>query len=114
MGSRDVDVKSPDGSSSACDGRMQSKGQSLLARLESSLGPRYTAFIVVLALALAVLLALAAYAQGGSGQRVGSALLMLALDPVILVYILMVHPFMYRRWQRAMHSLEKLAPHAGA
>jgi hypothetical protein len=113
MGSRDVDVKSPDGSPIARDGRMRSKDQSLLARLESALGARYTAFIVVLALALALLLALAAYAQGGSGQRVGPALWMLALDPVMLVYILMVHPFMYRRWQRAMHSLETLAPHAG-
>jgi hypothetical protein len=37
---------------------------------------------------------------------------MLGLDPVILVYILVVHPFMYRRWRRAMHSLEALAPHA--
>ena len=37
---------------------------------------------------------------------------MLGLDPVMLVYILMVHPFMHRRWVRAMHSLEVLAPHA--
>ena len=38
---------------------------------------------------------------------------MAGLDPVILVYILAVHPFMHRRWKRAMHSLEILAPYAG-
>jgi len=36
---------------------------------------------------------------------------MLCLDPVILVYILALHPFMHRRWVRAMRSLEALAPH---
>jgi hypothetical protein len=90
---------------------MKSEDRSLLARLDGLLGPRYTAFVVVLGLALALLLALAAYAQGGSGQPVGSGLWMLGLDPVILVYILAVHPFMHRRSERAMHSLEALAPH---
>jgi len=113
MGLRYVDVKSPDGFPGARAGRVKSEDQSLLAQLESFLGFRYTAFIVVLALGLALLLALAAYAHGGSGQRVGSGLWMLGLDPVILVYILVVHPFMHRRWERAMHSLEALAPHAG-
>jgi hypothetical protein len=37
---------------------------------------------------------------------------MLGLDPVILVYILALHPFMRRRSKRAMQSLEALAPHA--
>lgn len=92
---------------------MKSEDQSLLAQLESFLGRRYTAFIVVLALALALLLALAAYAQGGSGQRAGSVRWMLGLDPVMMVYILALHPFMLRRSQRAMHSLEALAPRAG-
>jgi hypothetical protein len=115
MGLRYVDVKSPDGFAGARAGRTTSEDQSLLARLESFLGPRYTAFVAVLALALVLLLALAVYAQHGSGQRVGSGLWMLGLDPAILVYILVVHPFMHRRWERAMHSLEALAPHvAGA
>jgi uncharacterized membrane protein len=92
---------------------MKSEGQSLLAQLESDLGPRYTAFIVVVALALSLLLALAAYAHGGSGPREGSVLWMLGLDPAIIVYILVLYPFMHRRWERAMHSLEALAPHAG-
>lgn len=70
------------------------------------------AFVVVVAVALALLLALAAYAQGASGQRGGSGLWMLGLNPVILVYILLVHPFMHRRWERAMQSLETLAAHA--
>ena len=113
MGLRCVDVKSPDGSAGARAGGMQSEDRSLLARLDGFFGPRYTAFVVVLALALVLLLALAAYAQAGSGQRFGSGLWMLGLDPVILVYILVVHPFMHRRWERAMHSLEALAPHAG-
>ena len=112
MGSRDVDVKSPDGPADARARRTPFEDQSLLAQLDSVLGPRYTTFVVVLALALALLLALAAYAQGETGPRSGSALWMLGLDPVILVYILMVHPFMHRRWERAMHSLELLAPHA--
>ena len=93
---------------------MKSEDRSLLAQLAGFLGPRYIAFIVVLAVALVLLLALAAYAQGGSGQRGGSGLWMLGLDPAILVYILVLHPFMHRRWERAMHSLEALAPHAGA
>jgi hypothetical protein len=113
MGLRCVDVKSPDGFAGTRAPPTRSEEQSFLARLQSFLGPRYTAFIVVLALALAVLLALAVYAQGGGGLRAGSGLWMLALDPVILVYILVVHPFMYRRSERAMHSLEALAPRAG-
>ena len=114
MGLRDVDVKSLDGTPGARAGRMKSEDKSLLAQLESFLGPRYLPFIVVLALALALLLALAAYAQGASRPVVGSDLWMLGLDPVILVYILAVHPFMHRRWERAMHSLAALAQHAGA
>jgi hypothetical protein len=113
MGLRYVDVKSPDGSPGARAGRMKSEDQSLLAQLDSFLGPRYTAFVVVLGLALVLLLALAAYAHGGSGQRAGSGLWMLGLDPVMIVYILVVHPFMHRRSERAMRSLEALAPHAG-
>ena len=112
MGLRYVDVKSPEGSRAATE-RMKSEDQSLLARLESFLGPRYTAFIVALALALALLLALAAYAHSASGQRLPSGLSMLGLDPVMIVYIFLVYPFMLRRWRRAMHSLELLAPHAG-
>jgi hypothetical protein len=112
MGWRYVDVKSPDGFAGARAERMKSEDRSLLAQLDSFLGPRYIPFVVALALALALLFALAAYAHGGIGQRVGTGLWMLGLDPVILVYILMVHPFMQRRSQRAMHSLEALAPHA--
>jgi hypothetical protein len=112
MGLRYVDVETPDGCTGACAERMESDDRSLLARFESLLGPRYAAFIVVLALALALLLALAAYAQRGSAQPVGSNLWMLGLDPVILVYILGVHPFMHRRSARAMQSLEALSPRA--
>jgi len=92
---------------------MKSADRSLLAQLESSLGPRYNPFILVLALALGLLLALAAYAQARGGAVTRSELWMLGLDPVILLYILVVHPFMHRRWERAMHSLEALSPHAG-
>ena len=113
MGSRDVDVKSPDGLPSALAPRTPSVDESLVARLESFLGPRYIAFVVVLALALALLLALAAYAQGGGEPHGSSRSWMLGLEPVILVYILAVHPFMRRRWKRAMQSLEALAPHTG-
>jgi len=112
MGSRDVDVKSPDGPADARARRTPFEDQSLLAQLDSVLGSRYTTFVVAVALALALLLALAAYAQGETGPRSGSTLWMLGLDPVILVYILMVHPFMHRRWERAMHSLAVLAPNA--
>ena len=110
---RYVDVKSPDGSAVGRAGRTNSEDQALLARLERFLGPRYIPCVIVLAVALALLLVLAAYAQSGSGQRVRSGFWMLALDPVILVYILVLYPFMHRRWQRAMHSLEALAPDAG-
>jgi len=112
MGSHEVDVTSPDGPADAPAPRTPFEHRSLLAQLDSLLGPRYRTFVVVVALVLALLLALAAYAQGGSGQHGGSGLWMLALDPVILVYILMVHPFMHRRWERAMHSLAVLAPNA--
>jgi len=110
---RAVAVESPDGSLGASAGRTDADHQSLLARLEGFLGPRYGAFVVVVAVALLLLLASAAYAQTGSGQPVGSRLWMLALDPVMTVYILMVHPFMYRRWEPAMRSLEALTPHVG-
>ena len=68
MGSRDVDVESPDGLPSALAPRTPSEDESLFAQLGERSGPRYIAFVVVLALVLAVLLALAAYAQGGSGR----------------------------------------------
>ena len=68
MGLRYVDVKSPDGSPGARARRMPSEDQSLLAQLDGFFGPRYTAFVVVLALALVLLLALAAYAQGAAGS----------------------------------------------
>ena len=112
MGLRHVDVKSPAGPPDARERQTPSEDQSLLAQLESFLAPRYMAFVLVLALALALLLTLAAYAHGGSGQPGGSGLWMLGLNPVMLVYILVVSPFMHRRWERAMHSLEVLAPHA--
>ena len=114
MSLRHVDVKSLGSSPEAPAPRTPSEGKSLLAQLESFLSPRYTAFVVVLALLLGLLLALAAYANGESRQRVGSGIWMLGLDSVMLVYILAVHPFMYRRWVRAMHSLEALAPRAGS
>jgi len=112
MGLRHVDVTSPEASCDAAEGRTRSEEPSLLAQLHSSLGPRYPAFVLAVALALAALLALAAYAQGASAQRASSALWMVGLDPVILVYILLVHPFMHRRSQRATESLEALSPHA--
>ena len=86
----------------------------MLAQLQSFFGPRYAAFVVVLGLALIALLALAAYAQGASWPRVSAVLWLLGLDPAILVYILAVHPFMYRGSERAMRSLEALATHVGA
>jgi hypothetical protein len=92
---------------------MKAGDRSLLAQLDGALGPRYPAVVVVLAHALALLLALAAVAQGRSVQSLGPGFWMLALDPVILIYILGLHPFMHRRWERAMQSLEALAPNAG-
>ena len=89
---------------------MKADDRSLLAQLESLLGSRYTLFVVGLAVVLAALLALAAYAQGP--QHVSVALWRLGLNPTIVVYILLVHPFMHRRWQRAMDSLYALAPQA--
>jgi len=112
MGSPDVDVKPPDGSGADAR-RTTSEDPSVLAQLQNLLGPRYTAFVVVLALALVLLLVLAAYAHGESLQRVGSRVWMLGLEPVMLVYILLVHPVMHRRWVRAVHSLDALAPHPG-
>jgi len=92
---------------------MPSEDTSLLGRLEGALGPRYTGFIVVVALTLILLLALAAEAQGVSALRAG--IWPLGLSATIIVYILLVHPFMRRRWQRAIQSLLPLTPHgAGA
>ena len=93
---------------------MESEHQSLLARLEGRLGPRYHGFAVALALVLILLLALAAYAQGANDLHLGSTLWMLGLNPVMIVYILLVHPLMLRRWQHAMRSLRALTPHADA
>ena len=89
-----------------------SEDRSLLARLDSYLGPRYFGFVAAVAIVLALLLVLAGYAHGGSAQAMSPGLSLLGLDPVILVYILALHPFMHRRWERAVHSLEVLAPQA--
>lgn len=110
---RDVDVKSQGSFPEAAAARRPLNGESLLARLSSSLGPRYTAFVVLLAILLSVPLALAEYGYGGTLQRNGPGLWMLGLNSLMLVYILSVHPVMHRRWVRAMQSLEALDPHAG-
>src|SRR4051812_25875254 len=109
---RDVDVKSQGSSTDPSTAQMPLalKGTSLLASLDGFLGSRYTAFVASLAILLGVLLALAAYVDGGIRQRNGMSPWMLGLDPVILVYILALHPFMHRRWVRAMQSLQALAP----
>ena len=88
---------------------MPSEDSSLLGRLEGALGPRYTGFIVVVAVALLLLLALAVEAQGANALRAG--IWPLGLSATITVYILLVHPFMRRRWQRAIQSLLALTPH---
>jgi hypothetical protein len=111
---RDVNMKSQGSFPEDPPVRKPLNGESLLARLTSSLGPRYTAFVVLLAILLSAPLALAAYEYGGTRQRKDAGLWMLGLDSVILVYILSVHPVMHRRWVRAMQSLEALDPHAGA
>jgi hypothetical protein len=108
---RDVEVKSQGSLPESPTAQMPLEGMSLLARLDSFLGSRYTAFVVSLAILLGVLLALAGYVDGGIRQRDGLSPWMHGLDPVILVYILALHPFMHRRWVRAMRSLEALAPH---
>ncbi len=92
---------------------MESKHQSLLARLEGYLGRRYLWLTLVLALVLTLLLALALFAEGAIESRPGAALWMLGLNPTMTVYILIVHPMMHRRWRHAMHSLQALAPGAG-
>lgn len=104
-------MTSPDANSAGCE-PAEPEDQSLPAVLDGLLGPRYPVFVLIVALALVMLLALAAYADGGDGSRVGSRQLILGLNPVIIVYILVVHPFMHRRWRRAMGSLEALLPRA--
>jgi hypothetical protein len=91
---------------------METEHRSLLARLEGFLGRRYLWFTLGLALVLILLLALAVFAQGGSGRRLGAAHWMLGLYPTMIVYILLVHPLMHRRWRHAMGSLQALAPGA--
>lgn len=108
---RDAEVNSQGSFPEPSIAQMPLEGMSLLARLDRFLGSRYTAFVVSLTILLAVLLALAGYMDGGIRQRGGLRPWMLGLDPVILVYILALHPFMHRRWVRAMQSLEALAPH---
>jgi hypothetical protein len=114
MGLPDFNVKSQGCFPAAAAQRMPLDGESLLARLNSSLGPRYTAFVVLLAILLSVPPALAAYGYGETRQRHGAVLWMLGLNSVILVYILSVHPVMHRRWVRARRSLEVLQAHAGS
>jgi hypothetical protein len=113
MGMRDVNVRSQGSLPAAPTVRMPRDGESFLARLNSSLGPRYTAFVVLLAILLSVPLGLAVYVHGEARQRNGPGLWILGLNSVMLVYILSVHPLMHRRWVRAMQSLEALAPQAG-
>jgi hypothetical protein len=108
---RDVEVKSQGSFPEPPAAQTPLEGLSLLARLDRFFGPLYTAFVVSVAVLLGVLLALAGYVDGGIRQRDGLSPWMLGLDPVILVYILALHPFMQRRWVRAMQSLEALAPH---
>ena len=73
-----VQVKSPDIPPPRAR-RTPSEDQSLLAQLHSLLGTRYAAFVVAIAVVLALLLALAEYAQAGRGERGGAALWMVGL-----------------------------------
>jgi hypothetical protein len=107
----DVDLKSQGRFAEPATARTPLEGESVLARLEGVLGPRYIPFVVSVAILLSALLALAGYADGGIGQRDGLSLWMFGLNLAILVYILAVHPFMHKRWVRAMQSLQALAPH---
>jgi hypothetical protein len=91
---------------------METEHLSLLARLEGFLGRRYLWFVLTLALVLILLLALAVIAAGENARRLGAAHWMLGLYPTMIVYILLVHPLMHRRWRHAMHSLQALAPGA--
>lgn len=91
---------------------MESEHQSLLARLQGFLGRHYPWFVLVLALVLILLLALAVLAEGSSGHHPGKALVMWGLNPTMIVYILLVHPLVHRRWRHAMHSLQALVPGA--
>lgn len=109
---RDIEMESPGGLPETPAARIAFDRESLLARLDRVLGPRYPGFVAIVAVLLAAPLALAWYVHEGIEQR--TAFWMLSLDPAILVYILTLHPFMHRRWVRAMHSLEALAPLAGS
>jgi hypothetical protein len=91
---------------------MESEHPSLLARLDSHLGRRYGWCTLVLAVVLLTLLALAVLAESAKGYRPGTATWVLGLGPTMIVYILVVHPPMYRRWRHALHSLQALAPAA--
>ena len=77
---RDVNMKSQGSFPDALTARAPLNGESLLARLTSSLGPRYTAFVVLLAILLSAPLAMAAYEYGGTRQRNGAGLWMLGLN----------------------------------
>lgn len=110
MGPQDANPKSPDARSGE-QALKRPQDRSFLAQLESRLGPRYFTFVAILAIVLVLLLALAAFAEDEKKLTVTSALGLLGLDPAIIVYVLVVHPFMHRRWDHAMRSLEALAHH---
>jgi hypothetical protein len=65
----------------------------------------------VFATVLILLLVLAAYLDGDFGQLSSWGFWRGLLDsPVLIIYILVVYPFMWRLWQRAVHAFPPLMP----
>ena len=88
---------------------MSTKGRSLGDQLFGFGGVPRPWFALVVAVLLTMVLLLAAFAHGLLGAGKVRVLWRLGLEPAVIVFILLIHPLLQRRWMLTIDALRPLA-----
>ena len=88
---------------------MNPKNQSLMDHLSGFSGLPRLSFTLIVAAVLTLPLLVAAFAYGRPDPAVAQALWRLAIAPAIIVFVLLVHPWLRQRWLLAMAALRPLS-----
>lgn len=88
---------------------MSPKNQSLMDHLSGFSGLPRLSFTLIVAAVLTLPLLVAAFAYGRPDPAVAKGLWRLAIAPAIIVFVLLVHPWLRQRWLLAMAALRPLS-----
>lgn len=88
---------------------MNTKPQSLVDQSAAHVGLSRHAFVAVVGLLLALLLAWAVYSQGGLGAVGPRGLWKMGLEPTLILYILLIQPWLRTRFALAIDALRPLS-----